>query len=82
MFQLVATATKKTAEEDQFEAMVTGHESLGAHDQFCQSLNPWIPAKLEFQKMSTTNFAKAIQRMLAITDTGLTWLKDPYDRER
>ena len=32
--------------------------------------------------MSTTNFAKAIQRMLAITDTGLTFSKDPYDRER
>ena len=32
--------------------------------------------------MSTTNFAKAIQRMLAITDTGLTYSKDPYDRER
>ena len=32
--------------------------------------------------MSTTDFAKAIQRMLAITDTGLTQSKDPYDRER
>lgn len=32
--------------------------------------------------MSTTDFAKAIQRMLAITDTGLTYTKDPYDRER
>ena len=32
--------------------------------------------------MSTTAFAKAIQRMLAITDTGLTYSKDPYDRER
>ena len=32
--------------------------------------------------MSTTDFAKAIQRMLAITDTGLTFSKDPYDRER
>lgn len=32
--------------------------------------------------MSTTDFAKAIQRMLAITDTGLTYSKDPYDRER
>ena len=32
--------------------------------------------------MSTTDFAKAIQRMLAITDTGLTYSKDPFDRER
>lgn len=32
--------------------------------------------------MSTTDFAKAIQRMFAITDTGLTYTKDPYDRER
>ena len=32
--------------------------------------------------MSTTDFAKAIQRMLAITDIGLTYSKDPYDRER
>ena len=32
--------------------------------------------------MSTTDCAKAIQRMLAITDTGLTYSKDPYDRER
>ena len=32
--------------------------------------------------MSTTDFAKAIQRMLAITYTGLTYTKDPYDRER
>ena len=32
--------------------------------------------------MSTTDFAKAIQIMLAITDTGLTYSKDPYDRER
>ena len=32
--------------------------------------------------MSATDFAKAIQRMLAITDTGLTYSKDPYDRER
>ena len=32
--------------------------------------------------MSTTDFAKAIQRMLAITDTGLTYTKDPFDRER
>ena len=32
--------------------------------------------------MSTTDFAKDIQRMLAITDTGLTYSKDPYDRER
>lgn len=32
--------------------------------------------------MSTTDFTKAIQRMLAITNTGLTYSKDPYDRER
>ena len=32
--------------------------------------------------MSATDFAKAIQRMLAITDTGLTYAKDPFDRER
>ena len=32
--------------------------------------------------MSTTDFAKALQRMLAITDTGLTYTKDPFDRER
>lgn len=32
--------------------------------------------------MSTTNFAKALQRMLAITDTGMTYTKDPFDRER
>ena len=32
--------------------------------------------------MSATDFAKAIQRMLAITDTGLTYTKDTYDRER
>ena len=32
--------------------------------------------------MSATNFAKSLQRMLAITDTGLTYTKDPYDRER
>lgn len=32
--------------------------------------------------MSATDFAKSIQRMLAITDTGLTYTKDPYDRER
>ena len=32
--------------------------------------------------MSTTDFAKAIQRMLAITDTGLTYTKDPFDHER
>ena len=32
--------------------------------------------------MSTTDFAKAIQRILAITNTGLTYSKDPYDRER
>ena len=32
--------------------------------------------------MSATDFAKNIQRMLAITDTGLTYTKDPFDRER
>ena len=32
--------------------------------------------------MSATDFAKAIQRMLAITDTGLTYTKDTFDRER
>ena len=32
--------------------------------------------------MSATNFAKNLQRMLAITDTGLTYTKDPFDRER
>jgi len=32
--------------------------------------------------MSTTDFAKALQRMLAITDTGLAYTKDPFDRER
>lgn len=32
--------------------------------------------------MSATDFAKAIQRMLAITDTGLAYTKDPFDRER
>ena len=32
--------------------------------------------------MSATDFAKAIQRMLAITDTGLTYTKAPFDRER
>ena len=32
--------------------------------------------------MSATNFAKYLQRMLAITDTGLIYTKDPFDRER
>ena len=32
--------------------------------------------------MSATNFAKNLQRMLAITDTGLTYTRDPFDRER
>ena len=32
--------------------------------------------------MKARDFAKAIQIMLAITDTGLTYTKDPYDRER
>ena len=32
--------------------------------------------------MSATDFAKALQRMLAITDTGLTYTRDPFDSER
>ena len=32
--------------------------------------------------MKAKDFAKAVQRMLAITDTGLTYTKDPYDHER
>jgi len=32
--------------------------------------------------MSATDFARNLQRMLAITDTGLTYTKDPFDRER
>ena len=32
--------------------------------------------------MKAKDFAKALQRMLAITDTGLTYTKDPFDRER
>ena len=32
--------------------------------------------------MKAKDFAKAVQRMLAITDTGLTYTKDPYDCER
>ena len=32
--------------------------------------------------MKTSNFVKYLQRMIAITDTGLTFTKDPFDRER
>lgn len=32
--------------------------------------------------MNVTDFAKHLQRMLAITDTGLTFTKDPFDCER
>ena len=32
--------------------------------------------------MKTSDFAKYLQRMIAITDTGLTFTKDPFDRER
>ncbi|MCY7077854.1 NUDIX hydrolase [Streptococcus oralis] len=32
--------------------------------------------------MNTSDFTKYLQRMLAITDTGLTFTKDPFDRER
>ena len=32
--------------------------------------------------MNASDFAKYLQRMLAITDTGLTFTKDPFDRER
>jgi len=30
----------------------------------------------------TSNFVKYLQRMIALTDTGLTFTKDPFDRER
>ena len=32
--------------------------------------------------MNASDFTKYLQRMLAITDTGLTFTKDPFDRER
>ena len=32
--------------------------------------------------MNASDFAKYLQRMIAITDTGLTFTKDPFDRER
>ena len=32
--------------------------------------------------MKTSDFAKYFQRMIALTDTGLTFTKDPFDRER
>jgi len=32
--------------------------------------------------MKTSNFVKYLQRMIALTDTGLTFTKDPFDRER
>ena len=32
--------------------------------------------------MKTSDFVKCLQRMIAITDTGLTFTKDPFDRER
>jgi len=32
--------------------------------------------------MKTSDFVKYLQRMIAITDTGLTFTKDPFDRER
>jgi len=32
--------------------------------------------------MNASDFVKHLQRMLAITDTGLTFTKDPFDRER
>ena len=32
--------------------------------------------------MKTNDFAKYLQRMIALTDTGLTFTKDPFDRER
>ena len=32
--------------------------------------------------MNASDFAKYFQRMIAITDTGLTFTKDPFDRER
>ena len=32
--------------------------------------------------MKTSDFVKYLQRMIAITDTGLTFTEDPFDRER
>lgn len=32
--------------------------------------------------MNASDFAKYLQRMIALTDTGLTFTKDPFDRER
>ena len=32
--------------------------------------------------MKTSDFVKYLQRMTALTDTGLTFTKDPFDRER
>lgn len=32
--------------------------------------------------MKTSDFVKYLQRMIAITDTGLTFTKEPFDRER
>ena len=32
--------------------------------------------------MKPSDFAKYLQRMIALTDTGLTFTKDPFDRER
>ena len=32
--------------------------------------------------MKTSDFAKYLQRMIALSDTGLTFTKDPFDRER
>ena len=32
--------------------------------------------------MKTSDFVKYLQRMFALTDTGLTFTKDPFDRER
>ena len=32
--------------------------------------------------MNASDFAKYFQRMIALTDTGLTFTKDPFDRER
>ena len=32
--------------------------------------------------MKASDFVKYLQKMIAITDTGLTFTKDPFDRER
>lgn len=32
--------------------------------------------------MKPSDFVKYLQRMIALTDTGLTFTKDPFDRER